>query len=251
VVADLSEHELCERYEALYTGVVADVLDDYGYEDQTLGHRIEPLDRDMRAAGIAYPAVGRANRSVDPDRQVRRFLRMVDEAPEDSMLVMNTNDTTAAHIGELTTTALENNGCRGAVIQGGLRDTEFVLDRGYPVFVSHRTPLDSIIRWELVDWNTTAVVGGVTVSPGRSSKTPRPRRRRSPSSGRPSRTGRPSSTRTTSTARSDTVGRESTDRPFRPTGIPRGWFRYWPRVARRRSSLYGVRATVARTSFWT
>ncbi|MEF8790256.1 MAG: RraA family protein [Haloarculaceae archaeon] len=166
MVANISEAELCERYEQLYTGVVADVLDDYGYEDQTLDHRIKPLSRDMRAAGVAYPAVGRANRSIDPDRQVRRFLRMVDEAPEDSVLVLNTNDTTAAHIGELTTTALDNNGCRGAVIEGGLRDTEFILDQGYPVFVSHRTPLDSIIRWELVDWNTTAVVGGVTVSPG-------------------------------------------------------------------------------------
>jgi regulator of RNase E activity RraA len=165
-MADVPEAELCDRYEQLYTGVVADVLDDYGYEDQTLDHRIKPLSRDMRAAGIAYPAVGRANRSIDPDRQVRRFLRMVDEAPEDSVLVLNTNDTTAAHIGELTTTALDNNGCRGAVIEGGLRDTELVLDQGYPVFVSHRTPLDSIIRWELVDWNTTAVVGGVTVSPG-------------------------------------------------------------------------------------
>lgn len=166
MVADLSETELCDRYEALYTGVVADVLDDYGYEDQTLDHRIKPLARDMRAAGIAYPAVGRANRSIDPDKQVGRFLRMVDDAPKDSMLVMNANDTTAAHIGELTTTVLENNGCRGAVIEGGLRDTEFILDQGYPVFVSHRTPLDSIIRWELVDWNTTAVVGGVAVSPG-------------------------------------------------------------------------------------
>ena len=162
MVANISEAELCERYEQLYTGVVADVLDDYGYEDQTLDHHIKPLSRDMRAAGVAYPAVGRANRSIDPDRQVRRFLRMVDEAPEDSVLVLNTNDTTAAHIGELTTTALDNNGCRGAVIEGGLRDTEFILDQGYPVFVSHRTPLDSIIRWELVDWNTTAVVGGVT-----------------------------------------------------------------------------------------
>jgi len=47
MVANLSDRELCERYEALYTGVVADVLDDYGYEDQTLDHRIKPLSRDI------------------------------------------------------------------------------------------------------------------------------------------------------------------------------------------------------------
>lgn len=165
MVTNIQTSELCNRYANLYTGLVADVLDDYGYEDQTLNHRIEPLSRGMRAAGIAYPVVGRANRSVDPDEQARQFLQMVDEAPEYSMLLLNANDSVAAHIGELTTTALENNGCRGAVIEGGVRDTEFIIDQGFPVFASRRTPLDALVRWELVDWDTTVVVGGVTVSP--------------------------------------------------------------------------------------
>jgi 4-hydroxy-4-methyl-2-oxoglutarate aldolase len=164
--SELSAQELCDRYERLYTGVVTDVLDDYGYKDQTFDRSIKPISREMSTAGIAYPAVGRTNRSVDSDIQIRRFLEMLGDAPEHSILVMNTNDTTSSHIGELTTTALANQGCRGVVVEGGLRDTEFVLEQDYPVFAQYRTPADSVPRWELVDSNTTTVVGNVSVSPG-------------------------------------------------------------------------------------
>lgn len=163
---NLSKKKLCNRYERLYTGVITDVLDDYGYEDQTLNRNIKPIDREMSAVGIAYPAVGRTNRSVDPNDQIRRFLEMLEEIPEHSILVMNTNDTRSSHIGELTTTALANQDCRGVVVEGGLRDTEFISEQNFPVFTQYRTPADSVPRWELVDSGTTAVVGGVSVSPG-------------------------------------------------------------------------------------
>lgn len=158
--------ELCDRYEKLYTGVITDILDDYGYEDQTLNRNIKPIDRRMSAVGIAYPVVGRTNRSVNPNDQIRRFLEMLEKIPEHSMLVMNTNDTSSSHIGELTTTALANQDCRGVVVEGGLRDTESILEQNFPVFAQYRTPADSVPRWELVDSNTTVVIGSVSVSPG-------------------------------------------------------------------------------------
>jgi 4-hydroxy-4-methyl-2-oxoglutarate aldolase len=163
---EVSDQELCDRYERLYTGIVADVLDNYGYKDQTLHRSIKPIDRKISAAGIAYPAVGRANRSVDNNIQIQRFLEMLEKVPEQSMLVMNANDTVSSHIGELTTTALANQGCRGVVVEGGLRDTEFILEQDYPVFTQYRIPSDSVPRWELIDSNTTTVIGGVSVSPG-------------------------------------------------------------------------------------
>jgi regulator of RNase E activity RraA len=164
--SNLSKTELCDRYANLYTGVVTDILDDFGYEDQTLDTSIKPISRDLRAAGVAFPAVGRANRSVEYEPQIRQFLEMLGDAPADSMLIINTNDTGSSHIGELTTTALTNQGCRGVVVEGGLRDTELILDQGFPVFSQYQTPADSVPRWELLEYDTTAVVGGVTVSPG-------------------------------------------------------------------------------------
>jgi regulator of RNase E activity RraA len=120
----------------------------------------------MTTAGIAYPATGRANDSVDPDDQMRRFVEMLADVPENAALTLNANDAASSHIGELATTALANQGCRGVVVEGGVRDVEFILDQTFPVFAQFHTPADSVPRWELLEWGNSAVVGGVDVSSG-------------------------------------------------------------------------------------
>lgn len=164
-MVSIENTELCDRYEQLYTGLVADVLDSLGYKDQTMDPAISPIERSQTVAGVAFPAIGRCNRSVDHDMQIRRFLRMLGEAPENSCLVLNANANDSAQIGELTTKALAEQGCRGVISDSGIRDTKAVLNQGFPTFVRYRTPADSIHRWELFDWDTTVVVGGVEVNP--------------------------------------------------------------------------------------
>lgn len=160
-------NELTTRYEALYPGAVVDVLDDRGFEDQTMSAGIAPLQDGMTTAGVAYPVVGRPNRSVDPDENMREILRMLGDAPEHAVLAYQTNDTgDAAHIGELSVVSLETAGVNGAVLDGGVRDVSFILDEEFPVFASYRTPADAVPRWEILDWGERAVVGGVEVSAG-------------------------------------------------------------------------------------
>jgi regulator of RNase E activity RraA len=158
--------ELCDRYADLYPGAVTDVLDDRGYDDQTLDVAIDPVDDQMTTAGIAYPCVGRPNRGVDEEANVRNILRMLGDAPEDGVLMYETNGRGAAHIGELSVECLLARGCRGAVLDGGARDLGHILQHDFPLFTRYRTPADAVPRWELLDWDTTAVVGGVAVSPG-------------------------------------------------------------------------------------
>ena len=55
---------------------------------------------------------------------------------------------------------------RGAVIDGGARDTEYMLRIGFPVFARYKTPLDVRGRWTLVKWNVPIVIGSTTVHPG-------------------------------------------------------------------------------------
>ena len=50
----ISDQELCERYENLYTGAVNDVLREATLMDQALPITILPLQFEMRAAGIAF-----------------------------------------------------------------------------------------------------------------------------------------------------------------------------------------------------
>lgn len=161
-----SERELCERYASLYPGAVTDVLDEMGHLDQTMDPSIAPLDREMTTAGIAYPVVGRPNDDLDPDENIRNIVTMFSDVPENAVLTYQTDDDVAAHIGELSVTALKEAGCRGAVVDGGARDVDYILNRDLPVFARYNTPADAVPRWEILDWDVTATVGGIEVSPG-------------------------------------------------------------------------------------
>jgi regulator of RNase E activity RraA len=158
--------ELCDRYAELYPGAITDVLDDRGYEDQTLDFEINPVKDHMTTAGIAYPCVGRPNRGLDEEENIRNILRMLGDAPEDGVVMYETNGRGSAHIGELSVECLLANGCRGAVLDGGARDLDYILQNDFPLFTRYRTPADAVPRWEILDWDTTTVVGGVEVSPG-------------------------------------------------------------------------------------
>lgn len=158
--------ELCDRYEALYPGAVADSLDELGYERQVLPPEINPLTTEMRVAGLAYPVLGQRDTSVDYEENIRRILEMLGDAPEESVLATESRDDVAAHLGELSTTALREQGCRGAVIDGGVRDVRYILDQGFPVFSCYRTPADAPPRWRVLDWDVSVEIGPVEVHPG-------------------------------------------------------------------------------------
>ena len=117
-MSEIPTDELCERYSDTYTGLLTDVLEDHGLEDQTLDYGIEPLVPTISTAGIAFPVVGRPNRSIDGDTNLKRITTMLSEVPENAVVTYDTNGSRCAHIGELSVTALEEIGrasCRERV----------------------------------------------------------------------------------------------------------------------------------------
>ena len=162
----IPKQELCERYQQVYSAAITDVLHERGYEEQTLDPEITPIEPGISTAGVAFPIIGRPNRSVDADESLRTFLQMHEDVSANHLLMYDTNDDSSAHLGELEVTSLQPRGCNGAVIDGGIRDTSVITERGFPVFHKYTSPVDCIFRWEMLDWNVSAVVGGVEVSPG-------------------------------------------------------------------------------------
>src|SRR5690349_3261513 len=59
--------ELCDRFAAIYTGAISDVLDDMGYRDQALPSEIQGLTIDQQVAGFALPVAGETTQSRDPE----------------------------------------------------------------------------------------------------------------------------------------------------------------------------------------
>ena len=52
------------------------------------------------------------------------------------------------------------------MIDGGCRDTRFIVEEGFPVFTRFVTPEDSTWRWEVVATQVPIEIGAVRVEPG-------------------------------------------------------------------------------------
>ncbi len=159
-------NKLASRLQQLYTGVVADVLDGLGHRDQVLPHRIVPASKDLKIAGPAFTGRGEpTDNTTDDDSQQR--LDMLESVPAGSVSVWDCGGHQgAAHWGEIMSRAVTERGCIGAVVDGGLRDSDFVADLGFPVFCSFRSAASSIGRWNIVEWNQEITVGSTRVRPG-------------------------------------------------------------------------------------
>src|SRR5438552_13482741 len=128
---------LPRRLARVPTAAVTDVLDDMGLQRQTLPAAIQPLVPDMRLAGYAFTARGRAHRGKprERDQTLRRFLAMLGAVPADSVLVLATNDSVAAHFGELSAEWFRARRVRGAVVHGGTRDAATLPRIRFPTLV--------------------------------------------------------------------------------------------------------------------
>lgn len=157
---------LAERFRAIYTAALADVLDARGYRRQTLPPELRPLERGLRLAGPAYTVEGRPAPQADYDTAIRKVLAMLGDVPAGTVAVYQCHHGFSAHLGELSVTSLKARGCAGAVLDGGCRDVDFILREGFPVFCRHVTPEDSTWRWELTATHEPVEIGGVRIHPG-------------------------------------------------------------------------------------
>jgi len=157
--------EICDRYEALWTAAVNDVLRAHGLLQQTLPPAIVPLQDGMAVAGLAFTISGAKSTVVENEMPERAA--MLDAIRPGSVCVWETGgDDTSAQWGEVMTMASQRRGCRGAVIDGGVRDTTKVLALDFPVFCRYRTSNGMLGRFRLKAWDIPVRIGAVDIHPG-------------------------------------------------------------------------------------
>jgi len=83
------------------------------------------------------------------------------------MCVWDTNrDDLAAHWGGMMTAATRRRGARGAIIDGGIRDTHQILEEAFPVFYRYRSSNGALGRVKIVAYEVPIQIGEVIVYPG-------------------------------------------------------------------------------------
>jgi regulator of RNase E activity RraA len=158
--------DLVERLATTYTGVVHDVMRVMGLRDFTLPPEIRPLFPEQVLAGIVATVSGRVDSSAGAHESLLGWTGLLSKARPDTVLICQPNDSTVAHMGELSAETLKLKGVRGYVADGGCRDVNFILELGFPVWCRYFTPRDIVSHWLPDQFDQPIRIGEVTIHAG-------------------------------------------------------------------------------------
>ena len=153
-------------FEGCYTGVVHDVLRAMGRKNFTLPPRVTPLQPDMTLCGPTWTIEGRVDETADAHETLLAWTGLLSKCPEGHIWTAQPNTHQIAQMGELSAETLHRKGVLGCVLDGGLRDANFILELGFPCWRTHHTPRDIVGFWLPKKTNIDVMIGEVLIQPG-------------------------------------------------------------------------------------
>ena len=171
-----------------YGGCVSDALHALGVDDTVLSDRFKPLRQGMQLVGralpiklhsqVAYDSVPGWKEEMEKKWEAegghpqKRMMRCVAESAPGSVLCFDCgNDMQPAHFGEMSCQLAYAHGCRGMLLAGNCRDTQYVLKMpDFPMF-SFGTRPNAFGGWIITEVNKPIYLPGhishyVKVMPG-------------------------------------------------------------------------------------
>lgn len=151
-----------QRYRQVDTSNAADALDRMGLLDQGLHPSFAPYPAEAgKLAGWAHTILGEMRpyrlEGGDPDK-----MAACEELTPGSVSVWAGAGEGICCFGELIAIGMQERGCVGALIDGGIRDIAWIGRAGFTVYARYRTPIQSIGRWKVVDSGVPVELPGAT-----------------------------------------------------------------------------------------
>ncbi len=186
---DITDLERIERYRrAGYGGSVSDALWHLGVKDTVFSMQFKPLRQGMQLAGRALPiklhsvverplsdeerAAQEAKWEAEGGHPQKRMMRAIDQSTDGTILCFDCGgDMQPAHFGEMSCQLAYAHGCRGMLLAGNCRDTQYVLKMpDFPIF-SFGTRPNAFGGWIITEVNEPVYLPGhithyVKVMPG-------------------------------------------------------------------------------------
>ena len=152
--------------QSLYAAVVADALDGLGYCRQSPRVQLTPYTGTQVLIGRCKTTLWADMYHEDPN-PYELELRAVDECSEDSVLICAAGGSMHAALwGELLSTASQNSGCVGAIVDGATRDVTKIREMNFPVFARGTSVYDSLNRQRVTETDVPVEIAGVRFCPG-------------------------------------------------------------------------------------
>jgi 4-hydroxy-4-methyl-2-oxoglutarate aldolase len=155
--------DIRRRYLQVDSSNVADVLDEIGLPDQGLAPEFAPYPADAgRLAGWAFTIRGEMAPYPMEGKDPAKMEACAKLTPG-TVSVWSGRGEGVCFFGELISIGMKERGCVGALVDGGVRDVDWIGKLGFPVYARYRTPVQSIGRWRVVDSETPVPMPGATV----------------------------------------------------------------------------------------
>lgn len=159
-----------ERYLAVDTSNVADVLDELGLLEQGLAPEFGPHPQTgKKLAGWAYTIRGQMT-PYGMGGDVEK-MKACQGLTQGEVSVWSGDGKGICYFGELIAIGMKERGSVGALVDGGIRDIPWIAKQDFPVYARYRTPVQSIGRWKVNACQVPVYLNGavnqrVKVSPG-------------------------------------------------------------------------------------
>ena len=150
------------RFGAVDTSLVADVLDELRLPDQGLDARFRPYPATAgQLAGWAYTICGEMapyEGAGDPAK-----MQACSGIGRGEVSVWSGNGQGICYFGELIALGMKERGSTGALVDGGVRDVQWLGKHRFPVYARYRTAVQSIGRWKVTGCGAPVPMAGATV----------------------------------------------------------------------------------------
>lgn len=150
-----------ERFKKLYTGLVYDACEHIGLKGRAMASGMYPLVFTMKVAGPAFTVRCISTPSRDAKMHDIRLGMLKSMTPGCIQIRDCQNNTSAGHFGEISATAARAAGCAGAIIDGSTRDSNYLINMGFPTFCRFRNPVEAFGRFMAVDYQIPIFINGI------------------------------------------------------------------------------------------
>ena len=170
LVLDYDVPAVNERFRKLYSGLVYDACEHFGLKSRAMQSGIYPLVPAMKVAGPAFTVRCISTPSRDQNVHNVRLGMLRSMTPGCIQIRDCQNNQSCGQFGEISATAAKAAGCVGAVIDGSTRDSNYLIDMGFPTFCRFRNPVEAFGRFMAVEYQIPIYVNGIdgqlSVNPG-------------------------------------------------------------------------------------
>jgi regulator of RNase E activity RraA len=154
-----------KELEKIPTASLSDALDKKGIKGY-LSHEVKPVFDTKRIVGRAVTIKDKLTKEVITPLLA---LEAIDKAQPGDIIVRTVEDGNAKDIalwGGLMSLAAKKKGIKGVVLDGGVRDVLEAKAMSFPIFAKSITPVTSVGRTKVVEFNSSIMIDDVTINPG-------------------------------------------------------------------------------------